>query len=121
MVKERVSFVKEIWDQTDFFFKAPEIYDQEAVKKRWREDSAVQLMELRLLLENMSDFSAAATEPLVKEWIEKNDYNTGSVMNAFRLVIVGALRGPHIFEITGWIGKEETLKRIDKGISQLGK
>lgn len=121
MVKERVSFVKEIWDQTDFFFKAPETYDAEAVKKRWKDDSAVQLMELRLLLENMPDFSAAATEPLVKEWIEKNNYNTGSVMNAFRLVIVGALRGPHIFEIIGWIGKEETLKRIDKGISQLAK
>ena len=121
LVKERVSFVKEIWDQTDFFFKAPEAYDQEAVKKRWNEDSAVQLMELRLLLENMSDFSPAAAEPLVKEWIEKNGYNTGSVMNAFRLVIVGALRGPHIFDIISWIGKEETLKRIDKGITQLAK
>jgi glutamyl-tRNA synthetase len=121
LVKERVSFVKEIWDQTDFFFKAPETYDQEAVKKRWKEDSAMQLMELRLLLENMSDFSPAASEPLVKEWIEKNEYNTGSVMNAFRLVIVGALRGPHIFDIISWIGKEETLKRIDKGIIQLAK
>ncbi len=77
LVKERVSFVKEIWDQTDFFFKAPEFYDQEAVKKRWKEDSAIQLMELRTLLENMPDFSAAATEPLVKEWIEENGYNTG--------------------------------------------
>ena len=121
LVKERVSFVKEIWDQTDFFFKAPETYDQEAVKKRWKEDSAVQLSELRLLLENMSDFSPAASEPLVKEWIEKNGYNTGSVMNAFRLVIVGALKGPHIFDIISWIGKDETLKRIDRGITQLAK
>ena len=121
LVKERVSFVKDLWEQTDFFFKAPETFDQEAVKKRWKEDSAVLLMELRSLLENMVDFSAAATEPVVKDWIEKNGYNMGAVMNAFRLVIVGALRGPHMFDIISWIGKEETLRRISAGIAMLSK
>ena len=58
LVKERVSFVKDIWDQTDFFFKAPETYDQEVIKKRWKEDSAAHLMELRSLLEKIDDFSA---------------------------------------------------------------
>ena len=121
LVKERVSFVKDIWEQTDFFFKAPETYDQEAVKKRWKEDSAVLLMELKSLLENMVDFSASATEPVIKAWIEKNGYNTGAIMNAFRLVIVGALRGPHMFDIISWIGKEETLKRISAGVALLSK
>jgi glutamyl-tRNA synthetase len=69
----------------------------------------------------MSDFSAAATEPVIKTWIEKNGYNTGAIMNAFRLVIVGALRGPHMFDIISWLGKEETLRRIDKGITLLSK
>jgi glutamyl-tRNA synthetase len=121
LVKERVSFVKDIWEQTDFFFKAPETFDLEAVKKRWKEDSAVLLMELRSLLENMVDFSAAATEPVIKDWIEKNGYNMGAVMNAFRLVIVGALRGPHMFDIISWIGKEETLRRISAGVTLLSK
>ncbi len=121
MVKERVSFVKDIWEQTDFFFKAPEIYDQEVVKKRWKEDSSRLLMELRSLLEKATDFSASATEPVIKVWIEKNGYNTGEIMNAFRLVIVGALRGPHIFDIISWIGKDETLKRIDTGVALLSK
>jgi glutamyl-tRNA synthetase len=121
LVKERVSFVKDIWEQTDFFFKTPESYDQEVVKKHWKEDSAVILTELRSLLENMVDFSAADTESVIKAWIEKNSYNTGAIMNAFRLVIVGALRGPHIFDIISWIGKDETLKRIDKGVSLLSK
>jgi glutamyl-tRNA synthetase len=121
LVKERVSFVRDIWDQTDFFFKAPETYDQEVVKKRWKEDSAALLMELRSLLENTIDFSAAATESVIKAWIEKNGYNTGAIMNAFRLVIVGALRGPHIFDIISWIGRDETLKRIDKGVNMLSK
>jgi len=121
LVKERVSFVKDIWDQTDFFFKAPVSYDQDAVKKRWKEDSASLLTELRSVLNNLTDFTAAATEPVVKAWIEEHGYNTGAIMNAFRLLIVGALRGPHMFDIISWIGKEETLRRIDAGIAQLNK
>ena len=121
LIKERVSFVKDIWEQTDFFFKAPETYDQEAVKKRWKDDSAILLKELRSLLAGTSDFSASSTEEVIKGWIEKNNYNTGAIMNAFRLVIVGALKGPHMFDIISWIGKDETLRRIDQGITMLGK
>jgi glutamyl-tRNA synthetase len=121
LVKERVNFVKDIWDQTDFFFKAPETYDPEVIKKRWKEDSAGHLIGLRTLFENINDFSSASTEQIVKTWIEQNGYNTGAVMNAFRLVIVGALRGPHMFDIIEWIGKEETITRITKGLSVIGK
>lgn len=121
LVKERVSFVKDIWTQSDYFFKAPDTYDHDAVKKRWKDDSPKLLMELKSLLTPLEDFSASSSEKVINEWIEKNGYNTGAIMNAFRLVIVGSLRGPHMFDIIGWIGKEETLKRIDKGISVLSK
>jgi glutamyl-tRNA synthetase len=121
LVKERVSFVKDIWDQTDFFFRAPETYDPEVIKKRWKDDSANHLMELLTVLEKTEDFSSASTEPVVKDWIEKKGYNTGDIMNAFRLVIVGASRGPHMFDIIEWIGKEETIRRINKGLSVIGK
>ena len=121
LVKERVSFVKDIWPQTDFFFKAPDTYDQDAVKKRWKDDSPKLLMELKSLLVSIVDFSVSSTEKTIIEWIENNGYNMGAIMNVFRLVIVGSLRGPHMFDIIGWIGKEETLKRIDKGIALLGK
>lgn len=121
LVKERVSFAGELWDQTDFFFKGPETYDQDAVKKRWKEDSALILLKIRSLLEEIVDFSPSSVEPVIKDWIEKKGYNTGEVMNAFRLVIVGALRGPHIFDIISWLGKEETLKRIDMGVNRLSK
>jgi glutamyl-tRNA synthetase len=120
MVKERVSFVKEIWEQTDFFFHAPESYDQEVIKKRWKDDSSALLTELRSVLEYIDDFSAARTEAVVKAWIEEKGYNMGTVMNAFRLVIVGASRGPHIFDIISWIGKPETLNRISKGVQAIG-
>jgi glutamyl-tRNA synthetase len=121
MVKERVSFVKDIWEQTDFFFQTPDKYDQDVINKRWKEDSAILLTELKTILENTDDFSSAGTETSVKTWIEQKGYNTGTIMNAFRLVIVGESRGPHMFDIISWIGKEETLNRIDKGISEIGK
>jgi glutamyl-tRNA synthetase len=121
MVKERVNFVRDIWEHTDFFFKTPESYDQDVIKKRWNDDSATLLLELRSILEKIDDFSSAGTEPVIKAWIEEKGYNTGVVMNAFRLVIVGASRGPHMFDIISWIGKEETLKRIDNGLSVIGK
>lgn len=121
MVKERVDFVKDIWDQTDFFFKAPEAYDQEVIKKRWNENSAAQLMELKAELEKAEDFSAGYLEPAIKAWIEGKGYNTGAIMNSLRLVIVGASRGPHMFDIISWIGREETIKRIDKGVSVIRK
>jgi glutamyl-tRNA synthetase len=121
LVKERVSFVKEVWNETDFFFKAPETYDPEVIKKRWTSDSPSLLLELRTLLENAEDFTATGTEALVKRWIEEKGYNMGTVMNAFRLVIVGASRGPHMYDIISWIGKAATLKRIDKGLSLIGR
>ena len=121
LVKERVSFANEIWEQTDFFFRAPQTYDQDVINKRWTEESPVLLRELYNLLESSDDFSAGIIESVVKVWIEENGYNTGVIMTAFRLVIVGASRGPHIFDIISWIGKEETLTRIDHGLSIISK
>ncbi len=121
LVKERVSFVKDIWEQTDYFFKPPEKYDPEIIRKRWTENTPSLLSELKSVLEKIGNFSASVTEPAVKAWIEEKGYNTGEIMNAFRLVIVGASRGPHIFDIISWIGKEETIKRINKGLTEIGK
>ena len=91
-MKERVSFVKDFWDQTDFFFQAPESYDPVVVKKRWKEDSSSILLELKSELEKINDFSVSNTETEIKAWIERKGYNAGAVMSAFRLVIVGASR-----------------------------
>ncbi len=121
LVKERVSFVKDFWPETDFFFKAPEFYDSEVIRKRWKEDSPSILLELKSVLDDSYDFSSSDTELRVKDWIREKGYDTGAVMNVFRLVIVGASRGPHIFDIINWLGKMETLRRIDRGVSLIGK
>jgi glutamyl-tRNA synthetase len=120
LVKDRVSFVSEIWNETDFFFKSPETYDKDAIKKRWKPETPAQLLELKDVLAGIDDFKSDAMENKVKSWIEAKGYNTGAIMNAFRIVVVGASRGPQMFDIISWLGKEETLKRIDKGVSAIG-
>lgn len=79
------------------------------------------MTELRTLLESITEFTPEGTERAVKSWIESKGYNTGAVMNAFRLLVVGALRGPHMFDIISWIGRQETLNRIDKGLDVIGR
>lgn len=121
LVKERVNFVSELWDQSYFFFSAPEDYDPKTVKKRWKANSFDQMKELYQVLESVTEFTSENTEKAAKEWIEKNEYGMGAIMNAFRLLIVGTAKGPHLFDIIAVIGKEETLERINRGLNVLGK
>ncbi len=121
LVKERVHFVHELWEQSDFFFKAPASYDPKAVKKRWKQSSYSQMTEMKVLLTDVDDFSSENTEAVVKKWMEENEYGIGVVLNAFRLLIVGALKGPHLFDIIALIGQEETLRRLETGLYELGK
>ena len=120
LMKERVNFVSELWEQCDFFFRAPQEYDEKSLKKRWKEDSPRQMKELLELLTPQTDWSAEALDALVMSWIAEKGYGVGLVMNAFRICLVGAARGPHIWEITSALGKEETLRRLQTAISTIG-
>jgi glutamyl-tRNA synthetase len=119
LVKERVSFVKELWDQSWFFFESPEEYDQKVVKKRWKEHTPGIMADLIKLLESHDDFSSGNLERVVKDWAEKKDLGLGQILSPFRLAIVGGSYGPHLFDIIAVLGKDETLKRIKKAIKVL--
>ena len=121
MVKDRVNFVRDLWDVTRFFFIAPAEYDEKAVKKRLKVDSPAVMTELVEVLRGLEDFSCAAAEPAVLGWITDKGYHMGNVMNAFRLTVVGECKGPHMFDITELIGKEETVKRVLAGVENIKK
>lgn len=121
LVRERANFVNELWSQSSFFFEAPTSYDEKTVQKRWKESTPHQMKELIDVLESIEDFSAEKSEEIVKEWIAANEYNMGGIMNAFRLSIVGESKGPHMFDITAVIGKEETIARLKKAIEVISK
>lgn len=120
MMKDRVNFVKELWPLCSFFFIAPTEYDEKTVKKRWKADSAKVMGELADVLEGIDDFSVEGQEPVVMKWVEEKGYKLGDVMNAFRLTLVGIGKGPGMFDISAFLGKEETLKRLRKVIEVLG-
>lgn len=120
MMKDRVNFVKELWPLCSFFFIAPTEYDEKTVKKRWKADSAKVMGELADVLEGIEDFSVEGQEPVVMKWVEEKGYKLGDVMNAFRLTLVGIGKGPGMFDISAFLGKEETLKRLRKAIEVLG-
>jgi len=120
MMKERVNFVPELWGQAYYFFVTPTEYDEKVRKKRWKEDSAMQLSELSEVISAREPFDVEGTEECVKAWIEQKGYSLGNIMNAVRLALVGQGIGPHIFQITEAIGKEETIKRIAHAIKTLG-
>ena len=119
MMKDRVNFVKELWPLCSFFFIPPTEYDEKTVKKRWKEDSAQVMTELANVLEGINDFSVEGQESVVMAWIEQKGYKLGDVMNAFRLALVGIGKGPGMFDISAFLGKEETLRRLRRAIDVL--
>ena len=120
MMKDRVSFVKELWPLCSFFFEAPTEYDEKTVKKRWKEDSAQVMTELISVLEGIDDFSLENQEQIVHAWVEQKEYKLGNVMNAWRLTLVGEGKGPGMFDISAFLGKEETINRMKRAIEVLG-
>ena len=121
MMKDRVNFVSELWSLCSFFFFPPTQYDEKTVKKRWKDDSATVMAQLADVLEGIEDdFTIAQQEPVVMQWIESKGYKLGDVMNAFRLCLVGEGKGPGMFDISAFLGKAETLKRLRRAIKVLG-
>ena len=120
MMKDRVNFVSELWSLCKFFFVAPTEYDEKTRKKRWKEDSAQQLTELMEVLKTIDDFSVEGQESIVHQWIEQKEYKLGNIMNAWRLTLVGEGKGPGMFDISAFLGKQETLDRMKRAIEALG-
>ncbi len=118
LIKERANFVSDFWDLSDYFFVAPTSYDEKAAKN-WKEETPNLMQQLIWVLENIGDFTSINIETIVKDWMTKNEIGIGKVMQPFRLSLVGALKGPHLFDIVELLGKDETIKRLEKAIASL--
>lgn len=121
MVKGRANLIGDLLEQGDFFFKAPTEYAEKDVRKRWSEDMPRIMEELIGVLEGIEDMTSANAEKIVLDWIAAKGYHLGNVMNAFRLAVVGACRGPHMFDITELMPKEEVIRRIRRAIDTINK
>ena len=118
LIKERAHFVSDFWEAGNFFFEAPVAYDEKAAKN-WKEDTAGLLQQLIGVLAPIADFTSVTIETTVKDWMTQNEIGMGKVMQPFRLSLVGEMKGPHLFDIVELIGKDETIKRLEKAIATL--
>lgn len=118
LIKERANFVSDFWELSDYFFVAPTSYDEKAAKN-WNSATPELMKQLITVLSSIEDFTSINIETIVKEWLTQNEIGMGKVMQPFRLSLVGALKGPHLFDIAELIGKDETINRIGKAITTL--
>ena len=119
MVKGRVHFIDELWNQAKFFFTDPAEYNPKDIKKRWNNEMPEIMHQLSTVIAGLTDMTSASAEKVVLDWIAEKGYHLGNVMNAFRLCVVGECKGPHMFDITELMGKEKTISRIALGIEKI--
>ena len=113
LIKERAQLVPELWQLGEYFFKAPNSYDEKSLKKAWKEDTEQLLSELVVVLENANDQSAITLKASVSDWIKNKNVGFGKVMMPLRVALVGSLQGVDVFDIVFCIGKEESIRRIN--------
>jgi glutamyl-tRNA synthetase len=118
LIKERAHFVNEFWYLADYFFEAPTSYDEKAAKN-WNSATPELMRQVISELEKIENFTSINIETFLKEWMTTNEIGMGKVMQPLRLSLVGALKGPHLFDIIEMIGKSQTIKRIEKAIVTL--
>jgi glutamyl-tRNA synthetase len=119
LIKERANFVSDLWEQGSFFFETPASYDEKASKKAFKEDTARYLTSVATILEGETVFTAASVSAIIKGWITDNEISFGKIMMPMRLALVGAMKGPDVFDIVSVLGKEEALLRIKNAINHL--
>lgn len=119
LVKDRAVFVKDFWSLCHYFFERPEKYNEQAVKKQWKEETGDLMNELIKVFISINDFSSNSVEMETKKWISLKEISFGKIMQPLRLAIVGEMKGPHLFDIIELIGKEESLHRMNEIIKKL--
>jgi len=119
IIKERANFVTDFWEHSSFFFENPIEYDEKMLKKSWKESTSEELKKLTNVIKGIEDFNSKNIESIVKLWLEENNLGIGQLVAPLRLAMVGAAKGPHIFDIIEIIGKDETIKRIETAIERI--
>ena len=119
LMKERATFIEDIWESSQFFFDSPSEYDEKTHRKKWKEHTPDILKKVSQLFSEMSDFSAENVEKKFKSLLEKNEWSLGMVLPSFRLAVTGKGIGPSMFIISELLGKDEVVERIETAIQKL--
>ena len=118
-LKERATFVKDMWEEGKYYFSVPTIYDEKTIRKKWKEDTPKYVSELKDKLSVLSDFSSENIEVEFKDYLEENELGMGRLLPAFRVCLTGLGMGPSLFDIASLLGKEETIKRMETALEKI--
>lgn len=118
-MKERATFIADLWEQGSFFFEAPEEYDQKAMEKAVKPDTKALIEYVTELLANQQDFDSSSLSSTIKGWISSENISFGKVMMPLRLALVGEMKGPDVMEIISVLGKQESLARLRKFLAKI--
>ncbi len=120
MMKERLNFPQELWEQTHYFFVAPTEYDPKAVSKRWKPGMTRHMAKVIEILNTVPFEYDAIHKALLEDYIKGNELNMGQIMNSLRLAVVGTTVGPDMLTLVMTIGKDETIARVQRAINVIG-
>ena len=120
-LKERATFIKDMWSEGKYYFQPPKSYDDKVIRKKWDNDIKDILNELKIELTELVDFSAENIETVFKLFLEKKKIKMGVLLPVLRVSLTGLAMGPSLFNIAELIGKKETLFRIDTAIKKITK
>jgi glutamyl-tRNA synthetase len=118
-LKERATFVKDMWEEGRYYFQAPTSYDEKTIRKKWKEDTPKYVSELKSRLAELADFSSENIEVEFKKYLEENELGMGKLLPAFRVCLTGLGMGPSLFDIASLLGKEETIKRMETALEKI--
>lgn len=113
ILKERITFLPDLWEEAYFFFEAPQDFNPKAAKKAWKDDTSEVISNLKTLISEQKDFSKDSIQPTIKNWIQSQGIGFGKVMQPLRLSLVGDMKGPDVFDIMALLGKDEVIERLD--------
>ena len=118
-LKERATFVKDMWEEGKYYFFSPTSYDEKTIRKKWKEDTPKYVSELKNRLAELADFSSESIEIEFKKYLEENELGMGKLLPAFRVCLTGLGMGPSLFDIASLLGKEETIKRMETALEKI--
>jgi len=118
-LKERATFIKDMWEEGKYYFSAPTSYDEKTIRKKWKEDTPKYMTELKYRIEEISDFNSENIEKEFKSYLEENELGMGKLLPAFRVSLTGLGMGPSLFDIASLLGKEETIKRMETALEKI--
>ncbi len=121
LVKEKISFTKEIWEYSKYFFITPKEYDEQVIKKKWTDKTPQLLTDLITDFEQLTIFTQETIETTYQKALAKNEIQGKDFLQLFRVILTGVAGGPPLFEIAALIGKSESITRLKQALTTISK